>query len=370
MGRNAKVPELEWTGKFWRLRFTYEGVRHDFKNMTIPKGDKARANRWKGERVEYVFSGKWKEEKEEGTDPSAALKNVFAAYISEKGGGEITKKTADKYQECFKKRFLKRWPKLSDVTRGALAAYQAERLKEVQYTTIKKEFAPLRQTLKFAEERGFIAQVPRFPAPPVKSKGTKHKNAPSGFTPGFTAEMAQQLIACLPAFTKADKDGVRWPLRGHFEFAYETGLRPGLLVGMRYGVHWQKGQPFLHVTADIDKGRWERDLPLTKRALEVLESIEPKADGALFGDKDFRAGLRAAARKAELPEFIAGKIKPYDMRHARTTEWVNGTNQPLGVGYLVGHKLVTTTNRYSHADRRQGEEVIAASNKKPEGSNE
>jgi integrase len=366
MGRTANAPKREWTGKFWRLRFTHDGVRHDFKNMTIPKSAVAQASRWESERLEFVYSGKWKDEQTEGKDPAFSFKKAFALYIAEKRGGEITEETADKYQEYFKKRFASRWRKLSDITKGSLASYQSERLKDVQYTTVKKELSPIRQVLKYAEDHEWIAQVPRFPKKPAKSKGTKHKHAPSGYTSGFTAAMAQATIAKLPEWTKADRGTkTRWPLRAHFEFQYETGLRPGLLVGIRYGVHWRKGQTFLRVTADIDKNRWERDLPLTTRALEILESIDAKPDGRMFAKRDYRVALRNAAAAGGVPSHIAERVHAYDMRHARTTEWVNESNQPLGVAFLVGHKQMTTTNRYSHADEKQAAEVLRTTTKKP-----
>jgi integrase len=361
MGRKAQPPKPEWTGKFWRLRFTHEGRRHDFKNTTIPEKDTGRANRWMAERLDYVYSGRWKDEQTEGKDPSASLKEVAATYLHEKAGGEITPRTAKLYKGHMR-RFLKRWAKLSDVTRGALASYQSERLKAVQWPTVRKELSTLRQVLRFAEVHGYIASLPKFPEKPAKSTGTKHKNAPSGFTSGFTADMTLAIIRALPVLSKASKvDGQRWPLRAQYELQHETGLRPGLIKAIRYGKHWRKGQTFLHITADIDKNRWERDVPLTPAAVAALASVEPKADGRMFSGDDRRGALRSAARRAGLPEHIASRVHPYDLRHARTTEWVNATNQPLGVGYLVGHKQVTTTNRYSHADKRQGEEVIRLS---------
>jgi integrase len=359
MGRTAAAPKLVHTGEFWRLRFTHEGVRHDFKSATIPADDQGRAHRWMAERLEFVYSGRWRDEQSQGTDPAASLKDVSALYLAEKGGGEITKRTATLYKLHLRLRFLPRWSKLSDVTRGTLASYQAERLKEVRFETVKKELSTIRQVLRFAEERGWVGQVPKFPRAPSKSRGTRHKNGPSGFTAGFTSTMALDIIRELPELSRASRiDGERWPLKAHFRFQFETGLRPGLLAGLRYGVHWRKGQTFLHITEEIDKNRWARDVPLTADAIAALESVTPKADGRFFDARDWRDSLRAAAERAGLPEEIARRVHPYDMRHARTTEWVNNTGKPLAVGYLVGHKQATTTNRYSHADRAQAEELI------------
>jgi len=334
-------------------------VRHDFKSLTIRKSDVVRKNEWERERVAFVFSGAWKEEQAQGSDPAAALKDVAALYLSEVSGGEITERTAKLYTDHLRLRFIPRWAKLSDITRGALAAFQAERLKEVTYETTKKELSTLRQVLKFAEARGWIGQLPKFPGAPKKSRGTRAKGGGRGFTDGFTAAHTAAILGKLHKLTKVGRrDGERWPVWAFFKVLDETGLRPGLLEGMRYGTHWRKGQPYIQVTADIDKNRWARNVPLSEAALLALESVEPKADGRLFSHLDFRFSLRRAAKAGGVPEHIADRVHTYDLRHARTTEWVNTTGKLAGVGFLVGHKQATTTNRYSHADQQQGQEVL------------
>lgn len=371
MGRRAKAPEAVWTGAFWRLRFTHEGVRHDFKNTVIRKNEAKRKSEWVRERVAFVYSGAWAQQQIQGSDPHANLKEVAALYLAEKAGGEITLETAELYRFHLKTYLLPRWDKLSSVTQGALAAYQAERLKVVTYATIKKELTTIRQVLRFAEDRGWLAQLPKFPRAPKKSKGTRARGGARGFTEGFTAAHTAAIIPQLPEFSRATRDeGIRWPVRAFYELLDETGQRPGLLEGLRYGTHWRKGQTHLNVTEDIDKNRWARDVPLSARAVAILESVAPQPDGRMFKHLDFRHTLRKAARQAQLPEHIADKVHTYDLRHARTTMWVNTTGQIVGVGYLVGHKQMTTTNRYSHADRKQGQEVLSMSQAKKLDSGE
>jgi integrase len=359
MGRRAKTPRAEWTGEFWRLRFTHEGVRHDFKNHTIKKSDLVRKNAWERERVAFVFSGAWKDQQSHGSDPGALLKEVASLYLAEVSGGEITARTAELYTDHLRTQFISRWTKLSDITRGALAAYQAERLKEVTYETVKKQLSTLRQVLKFAEARGWIGELPRFPPSPKKSKGTRARAGGRGFTEGFTAEHTAAILGKLHKVTKASReDGWAWPVYAFFKVLDETGLRPGLLEGMRYGTHWRSGQPYIAVSADIDKNRWARNVPLSPEALAALESVTPHPDGRMFRHLDFRFSLRKAATLGGVPAHIADRVHTYDLRHARTTDWVNKTGSLPGVGFLVGHKQATTTNRYSHADQKQGQEVI------------
>lgn len=362
MGRRPLAPSLTHNGKKWVLRFTHDGVRHQFAVATIRAGDAKAARAWMADRVAFVYSGAWKREADQGTDPAADLKQVAALYLAQKAGGEITERTAALYKLHLKKQFLPRWKKLSDVTAGALATWQAERLKSVRYQTVKKELSTLRQVLRFAEDQGWISSLPKFPRAPKKATGTAHKNAPSGYTHGFTVEHAAALIAELPQLSRPDRaEGIRWPLRAFFAFQDATGQRPGLIEGLRYGVHWRRGDRTLRITADIDKNRWERTIPLSDAAVAALESVEPQADGRMFRHLDFRASLRAAAKRAGLPEHIAEKVHAYDLRHARTTEWVERSGQIAGVGFLVGHKQATTTNRYTHSDARLGLEVLESS---------
>ena len=369
MARKPGDPQLTHTGKWWRLRFTHEGTRHDFKTAVIPADDLARATRWKADRLDWVYSGQWKNEVQTGNDPTAKLSEVAAAYLAEKSGGEITERTANLRKIHLRVHLLPRFKRLCDVTRGALASYQSERLKRVRYSTVQKELSTLMQVLKFAEIKSWIGQIPRFPDRPHKSLGTKAKQAPSGWTKGFTAATARQLIPHLPDLCRKNrKSGEQWPLRPYFALMFETALRPGFWDGFRVGTHWHPGQRHLDVTEDVDKNRWERKVPLSPHACELLEGCyhaeihrlgQLRNGGQLVRTLDYRTSLRQAARAAGIPEHIASRVKAYDMRHARTTELMDQSGgRTLGVGFLVGHKQASTTNRYSHADEKQAAEVV------------
>jgi site-specific recombinase XerC len=52
---------------------------------------------------------------------------------------------------------------------------------------------------------------------------------------------------------------------------------------------------------------------------------------------------------------------PYDLRHAKGTHGLEASGGNLnGVAYLLGHKQVTTTNRYVHASQRAVSTVLDA----------
>lgn len=355
MGRRALTPTPRWDGTKWRLRFTHEGTRFDYRSKSIGENEKRKAAQWASELMCRVYSGEHAREQAEGSDPGADFLEVCAAYFAEVTGGAITPRTAAVRQLHVTAHLSEFFAKLSDIDHGSLATYQSERLKKVRFATVKKELSTLRQILLFAEARGWIAELPKWPRRPGKSLGTHHRYGAKGFTRGFTEEMARAILPHLPELSRGEP---KWPVRLYFEFLLETGLRPGTVTGIRLGTHWRPGSDVLQITEDIDKNKFSRDVRLTRRAIEILERTPAQVGGRVFHAKDFRTQLRAAARKAGLPPEIAERVKPYDFRHARITRLV-ATGHVLGAGYVAGHLQMTTTNQYSHANQKQAAELIA-----------
>ena len=61
----------------------------------------------------------------------------------------------------------------------------------------------------------------------------------------------------------------------------ETGLRPGTLQRLRAPDDYRSGAAFLKIRAEADKARYEREVPLTVRAREVLDEVCPN-EGLIF----------------------------------------------------------------------------------------
>ena len=126
---------------------------------------------------------------------------------------------------------------------------------------------------------------------------------------------------------------------------------------------YQRGRATLTIRDEADKARFGRELPITKTARKALDSVCPDA-GYLFprspsgNAPDYRDTLRAAAHRAGLDKDRANRVSAYDFRHGRTTHLVADSGDVVGVGYLVGHKNVTTTNRYVHARMEHGARAL------------
>jgi site-specific recombinase XerD len=363
MAGKAKAPTVTWdaTNKRWRSRFSHDKKRWEFTNSHIEERDVAGAHKWLATCVSDVVAGRYQRHVN-GTDPAARLSAAAGKYLEQVTGGEITDKTAGMRKIHFRKHLVPAFRKLSDINQASLATYQANRLKSVRYETVKKELSSLRQVLLFAKEQGWIADVAPFPKRPKKSQGTNHRLGNKGHTPGVTAETVRALIPHLPEFSRRSRiDGVQWPIRALVEVMYETGLRVGFWREFKVGVHWRKGWRHLHITEASDKNRWRRDVPLSDRAVEILEATPVQKDGQMFAVRDFRESIRGAALKV-MPAEVAKSFHLHDIRHARTTELLELTGDLPGVGFLVGHKQVTTTNRYAHQNAKSAATVMARVN--------
>ncbi|MBE7481598.1 MAG: tyrosine-type recombinase/integrase [Polyangiaceae bacterium] len=76
----------------------------------------------------------------------------------------------------------------------------------------------------------------------------------------------------------------------------------------------------------------------------------------IFGRHHCRDRLTAAARAVLSPE-KAATFTPYDLRHSRATEWAESGNL-VGVAFLLGHKHISTTNRYTRPNEAAARRVL------------
>ncbi len=204
-------------------------------------------------------------------------------------------------------------------------------------------------------EQELIEERPEVPAPPKSAVGKRHpKGSPR--CEAITEEEVGEVLRCLPEISSR----VGFPVRHYFQVLWETGLRPKTICNLELGKHFDPEHPVLHISADIDKAQYERTVDLTEAGFEALKAVcKGKRRGDLiFGRYDGRSALRKAALDAGLPEERADELKPYSFRHGRTTHLVAHTDNMPGVMHLVGHKHLTTTNSYVHANQRAGRAVL------------
>jgi site-specific recombinase XerD len=251
-----------------------------------------------------------------------------------------------------------------EITPDTLKAFFVKRLGEVLARSVKKERAALVNFLTWAQAEGYDVVLPiadLVPRLPKRAAGTAYKNRRRVAAPPLSPDHVRALIQALPEWSSEHRGHERFPVRARFLVQYETGLRPSLFDRIRVPTHYRVGQALLRITPDIDKARYGRDVPLTRRARRILDyvcrALGKDYAGPIFGSHDYRKHIAKAARKV-LPPETAELFCGAHLRSARITHLLeHGANMP-GVQFLVGHKQISTTSRYVKPSFRAAEDAL------------
>lgn len=285
--------------------------------------------------------------------PRLPLDELAARWISDLDSTH-SERSIGLYMSHLRRHILPHFERLDRVTTGTIAQYIREGLRRVLRTTVRAELKTLRGFLGWCKEQGVTDALPEWPKLPRGALGVRDERRRRGAVE-VSAEQVEAFLSALPEWsTGMAGRHERHAVRARFVFAWETGLRPGTIARLSVPEHWSREAPGeLVVTADVDKAKYARRLPLTSRAQAALEAYAPES-GVIFGAKDCRQYIRAAAAEVGMPRGFS----PYDLRHGMATLHVEATGNLVGVGYLLGHRKVTTTAIYVHGSRRAAEDVL------------
>lgn len=344
MARLSESWKLVWRRGIARVRFRHEGRRFE---ITTGSRDPRLAREEAARIYAEVIGGRVVrlEGRRTALASTQPLKDVVADWVIALGA-TLDARTVREYKIYARAHWLPRWRVLGAITTRALGDYQRARLAKVTRTTLRKELSALRGMLRFAVERGALAELPDVPDLPRHATGKRAGGDPKRRVVLTDAEMSK-LLRKLSA----------GHVRDYVAFAWETGLRPVTIFRLRAPTHWAPGRDRLTITADVDKSRFARELPLSAEALAVLGRRIPAAKtGRLFVRRDLvLEELHAVSEKT-----LKRRVGLYDLRHSRITRLVEAGGPLTGVQYLAGHKHLSTTARYAHAGLRAAEDALGA----------
>ena len=357
MARSAKGWNLSRDDRtqIYFVRFSYAGRR---RKLSTGERDPGTASIAASKIYAEVVSGRRTIEVDSKT-PAYLVEEVAAKWLCAVESS-LDSTTFEQYEIYVSAHWQTFFGTMDHFVDASIEDYKSARLRKVKRTTLLKELSALRGFLKWAEQHEFLAAMPLIESPPPKVTGTADKKKPHKTEPVPLDETeVEQLIQHLPEFSKRSRWSEPYPVRARFEVAWETGLRPATLDSLMAPLDYKPGRTTLRVRDEADKARDGRELPLSDRARAALDRICP-TEGLIFGQHDYRAHLRAAAKAAGLPPEKATKISSYDFRHGRLTHFAEnaGDNIP-GIMYLVGHRHATTTDKYIRRSRRAAENVLA-----------
>jgi len=244
------------------------------------------------------------------------------------------------------------WPSVGE---NQVLAWLAQGLKTKKRSTMARKLMSLRKFFDFLLRQGAVAANPaRLVRPPRQGRHLPARlSVDEAFhlVQGPAREQGKALSLAQRAAGLRDL--------AMLELLYSSGLRVSELTGLDTG-HLRLDLGLVRVVSG--KGGRERWVPVGRRAAEALENYlaargELAGQGgpeeaALFlnqrgGRMTPRSVQRLVARFAG--ELSAGRsLSPHALRHAMATHLLEGGADLRSVQEMLGHKSLSTTQKYTH----------------------
>lgn len=228
---------------------------------------------------------------------------------------------------------------LATITSTTLSQFRDTRLREVSRQTVIHELNLINRVLKTCTVDWGIALPSGIPVvrKPEKPRGRDRR-----------IEQDEIDAICLASESRE--------LASIIVIAIETAMRRGEIAeARRDDLDLRKRTLRLHDT----KNGESRTVPLSSRAIEVLEGLPVRLDGKVFGMRPDsitqafeRAVTRArAAYEADTKKPIAGWLKDlrfHDLRHEGTSRLAEKVSNLVELASITGHKDLQMLKRYYH----------------------
>ncbi|MBT0608778.1 site-specific tyrosine recombinase XerD [Aequorivita echinoideorum] len=156
--------------------------------------------------------------------------------------------------------------------------------------------------------------------------------------------------------------------RAILETLYGCGLRVSELVNLKISdLFFEEG--FIKVTGKGDKQRLvpigavtEKFISIYRNEIRVHQQIHPLAKDTLFLNRRGKALTRAMIftiiKRLTETAGIHKNISPHTFRHSFATHLLENGADLRAIQQMLGHESITTTEIYTHVDRRHLTEVI------------
>jgi integrase/recombinase XerC len=216
--------------------------------------------------------------------------------------------------------------------------------KKNKKTTMARKLSTIRSFFRYMVKRGLIKVSPaKMLATPKKEKTI----------PAYLP--VDEMFRLLDSIKMDDLLSLR--NRAIFELLYSTGIRVSELAGLNaYDIDFTK-----RLVRVLGKGNKERMVPVGKKSVSFLKGYREKLEsekgirannGPLFLNKNLgRLTTRSIGRILEkiIKECaLLSPISPHGLRHSFATHMLDAGADLRVVQELLGHKSLSTTQKYTH----------------------
>lgn len=216
------------------------------------------------------------------------------------------------------------------ITKMDINEYRLMRLDMVAPTTVREELQIIHRIYRWAN-RELILDKELYPSPCNEVPMPKASKPRSRVV---DKDELQRLIGALSAV-----------MASIVELAFETAMRRGEIVGLRVR-HIDLNERILSV---IDGKTGDRSVPLTTRAVELLESALQRCSSL----DDFVYPVQAhsvstAVRRARKQVGLDDDVRLHQLRHTRITNVAKQGFNQAQIMMVSGHRDVRSVQRYTH----------------------
>lgn len=321
---------LKRRGKIWYGRIRYEGKEFTRSLQTESKTlarerlskwiDQLKADNW-GEKRRYTFN--------------EAVDRMIDEHFP-----NIKRSSAERYA-CSLEHLIDHFSglTLNEISSKHMIGFENKRLKQGRATsTVRRDFACLSVLFSCAEEWEWYDKNPVKPY--LRSRKRKGLVEAPARTRYLLAEEEDKILATATSAMA--------PL---IAFAIDTGLRRE----EQFSLTWSQinlRQREIHITADVNKSGKQRFVPLTERAISILENMPRNLNARhvfLNGSKRRYAkaspyiydGLQKAARRSDIQD-----LRWHDLRRTCGCRLIQERDFTMEeVRDWMGHSSVTVTER-------------------------
>lgn len=357
MARRAEGWKLVKRGRVFRVRFSFKKKRYE---ITTGESVAAKAEHVAAQLYTGVITGRVViQEGGQLVHPGTLMSELCSDWIVAIAP-ELGRDTGDTYT-VYARHWVAFFETIGRVSTSTISHYGRERLATVTRKTVSKELSALRRFLLWAFDEGMLRDLPEVRMPSKKALGVRHakgRKAPTHLSP----QQVEAILTALPERGRA-RGGKELLIRDYFTFCYETALRPDGTVD-----HLEErdfAPAGLRIRSELDKNRWERTVPLSATAAEILgRLVTGDPSRKFFGDRDRRDAWRNAAKQALGPD-LGKRANPYDLKHARVTAWFSAGKDPMGIRFLTGTN--EAIERYALPSRAAAERALWGDSGNPSG---
>jgi integrase len=307
----------------WQARVQKKG----YEPVTMSFNTKADAIKWATQVESKIDKGIF-------TNTSLAEKTIFTEVI-DRYLQEVVPHTKSAYEDSYRLRALARKSigqlNMMALTPTRIAEYRDIRLQEVSAGTVIRELAYFSSIINYARKEWGInidnpVQLVRKPPSPASRERT------------LSLEEQDRLFNVLKPIRH---DSNHWMLP-IVKFALETAMRRGEILSLKWvDIDLLKRTAHLQTTKNGDS----RTVPLSTRAVQILQDIPRSIDGRVFQIQkaNLHKHFTNGCKRAEIKD-----LHFHDLRHTAITNMASKFSNILELSAVTGHRQLSMLKRYYH----------------------